>query len=75
MNNSKRTLIIFGHKTAAEVLSAANLGYQDQFDSIHTFIFEEDLSENNEFRSILNASNDIFFIAAIIDFHLKPKVI
>lgn len=75
MNNTKRALIIFGHKTASEVLSAANLGYQDQFDSIHTFVFEENLLENSEFSSILNTSSDIFFIAAIIDFHLKPKVI
>lgn len=75
MNKTNRALIIFGHKTASEVLSAAKLGYQENFDSIRTFVYQEDLSKNDEFTSILNSFHDIFFIAAIIDFKLKPDVV
>ncbi|MDC0294817.1 hypothetical protein OAK98_05405 [Mariniblastus sp.] len=75
MINIKRTLIIFGQKTAAEVHSAAKLGFHDHFDTIRTFVFNEELSENTDFNSVMNAGGDVFFIAATIDFQLKPRVI
>lgn len=75
MINIKRTLIIFGQKTAAEVHSAARLGFHDHFDTIRTFVFNEELSVNTDFNSVMNAGGDVFFIAATIDFHLKPRVV
>lgn len=75
MNNTNRALIIFGQKTAAEVLSTAKLGFQEKFDTIQTFAFNEDLLKNEEFNSVLNTFNSIFFIAAVIDFQIKPKII
>ena len=71
----KPTLIIFGQKTAVEVYSAVKLGLLDRFDTIRTFVFNEALSGDPEFNSVLKTGGDIFFIAATIDFHLKPLVV
>lgn len=70
----KRSLIVFGDKTADEIVSAANESCADQFDSIRKFIFHDQIENDADFRSFIEHSSEIDYIIGMIDIRLKPKV-
>ncbi len=69
-----RLLIVFGDKTADEILPIAQDQYSDQFAEITKVYFDDSTPDNPEFRSLLKPNNQIHFIIGVVDVQLRMRI-
>ena len=54
-DSKNRALIVFGDKTAEEIVCVAREVYCDQFAEIHKFIFDDRIDQNVEFHDLISS--------------------
>jgi len=76
MNSAKKTnrqLIVFGKQTAEEIVSAAKLSEDSQFDKILLVEFHDQIEKDDAFLSVLHSGIPTHYIVGIADRTLKQK--
>jgi len=68
------TLIVFGDKTANEVLEAAKLAYSQDFHSIERLYFEEPTFTDLYLPTLLKNRPEIFYIIGVADVRVKQQI-
>ena len=68
------TLIVFGDKTANEVLEAAKLAYSQDFHSIDRLYFEEPTFTDLHLPKLLKSGLEIFYIIGVADVRVKQQI-
>ncbi len=67
-------LIIFGDKTAEEVLEAAKLGYGDQFDEIRKLYFERESFLSQHLPDISGRFRDVYYHVGVANVRIKHEI-
>lgn len=70
----KRLLVVFGKRTAVEILSTAKLAYSDFFDHLMTYYFDEQLAEELQLDSIPFDFEEIYFCIGVVDYNLRVTI-
>ena len=73
-DSKNSALVIFGDKTAEEILCVARDIYGDQFAEIHKFVFNDQLEQNADFQKLMSSFSEISYIVGMIDVQLKTQV-
>ncbi len=68
------TLIVFGDKTANEVLEAAKLGYAQTFHSIERLYFEEPAFTDLHLPKLLKSGREIYYNIGVVDLLVKQRI-
>ena len=69
-----KLLIIFGNKTADEILAVAKSQYQNEFDRIEKYFFETKANFDQYLEKVRLSFHDIYFNIGIVDFAVREKV-
>jgi len=68
------TLIVFGDKTANEVLEVAKLAYSQDFHFIDRLYFEEPTFTDLHLPKLLTSGREIFYIIGVADVRVKQQI-
>lgn len=71
---TKRLLIIFGKRTADEILSAARLADDGYFDSMQSYFFEDELLDDQRLTRIPAGFNEIHYCIGATDYKLRASI-
>jgi UDP-3-O-[3-hydroxymyristoyl] glucosamine N-acyltransferase len=70
----KRLLVVFGKRTADEIVSTAKLSNSHFFDRLMTYYFDECLAEELRLDSIPRDFDEVYFCIGVVDYNLRVKI-
>jgi len=69
-----RALIIFGDKTANEILAIAQLQHENAYDSVTRYYFDPQANHTRPFQSLLDSHDQVDFNIGVIDVTLRSRI-
>ena len=71
---TKRLLVIFGKRTADEILSAARLAHGSYFDSLQSYVFEDELPDEQRLMRIPGGFDEVHYCIGATDYSLRTAI-
>jgi len=69
-----RLLIVFGDKTADEILPIAQQRYSEQFDEFRKYFFDPSRDHDKELTELARSNHSVHFVVGVVDIRLRVKI-
>ena len=74
LRTDKKLLIVFGDKTADEILPIAESQYPSDFGCIAKQYFDDQTWDDSSFNDLVNAHDEVYFIIGVVDTQLRIRI-